>query len=53
MSKLVSKMMCVCGMVCFVKVRVFIGKIVLELFVGMLDDDEGDFVGIVVCEVCR
>lgn len=23
----------------------------MELFVGMLDDDVGDFVGIVVCEV--
>lgn len=48
----VSKIMCVCGMVCFVKVRVPTGKIVLELPAGMLDDDEGDFVGTAVREVC-
>ncbi|GKV48638.1 hypothetical protein SLEP1_g55436 [Rubroshorea leprosula] len=30
--------------------RVPTGRIVLELPVGMLDDDQGDFVGTVVCE---
>lgn len=33
------------------KVRVPVGKHMLELPAGMLDDDEGDFVGTAVREV--
>lgn len=33
------------------KVRVPVGRLVLELPAGMLDDDKGDFVGTAVREV--
>ena len=33
------------------KVRVPVGKLMLELPAGMLDDDKGDFVGTAVREV--
>lgn len=33
------------------KVRVPVGKFILELPAGMLDDDKGDFVGTAVREV--
>jgi hypothetical protein len=33
------------------KVRVPVGKLILELPAGMLDDDQGDFVGTAVREV--
>ncbi|GKV09216.1 hypothetical protein SLEP1_g20755 [Rubroshorea leprosula] len=33
--------------------RVPTGRVVLELPIGMLDDDQGDFVGTVVCEICK
>lgn len=36
---------------CMFKVRVPVGRLVLELPAGMLDDDKGDFVGTAVREV--
>lgn len=36
---------------CLFKVRVPVGRIILELPAGMLDDDKGDFVGTAVREV--
>lgn len=34
------------------KARVPVGRVILELPAGMLDDDKGDFVGTAVREVC-
>ncbi|GKU90720.1 hypothetical protein SLEP1_g4680 [Rubroshorea leprosula] len=35
------------------KAKVPTGRVVLELPVGMLDDDQGDFVSTTVCEICK
>lgn len=34
------------------KVRVPVGRLIMELPAGMLDDDKGDFVGTAAREVC-